>query len=352
MAKQSAHLTSGVIPIDGRLWPFSRKTALLAIPAVLLVLLLGVALMRVTMSWPPTSSDSLVLTGILILSLIPLLLVVVDMVATRGGALELPFVKLSFAAAMAPVPAATIAANIGVPGEPISDSGSQRILDSMSKAVASDIVVVDLEMGHAWWETRLVVLCAGAVRQRHPAVIVFVATEQEMPRRFEGWARPDALLSLLLGSKAEYQQSYMEAQVAAAQWAVVTPPAVGYGGAPAPIGASPLALKGAGIVPFVNGKPNPMALEQFLALSLGDYETQPVHVNLALLKGAYAAVLHIGAIDRSSSADTQTEAFLESDEPYMAITASHQYVGLLPRMVGQNSLLRAILQKDQAAARG
>ncbi|HEV2415919.1 MAG TPA: hypothetical protein VGX27_14035 [Candidatus Dormibacteraeota bacterium] len=345
---RAAQVTAGVAPMENRLWPFSRRMALLAIPIVLLILALAVALMRATMNWPPTSSDSLVLTGILILSLIPLVLVVVDMIAMRGGALELPFVKLSFAASMTPVQAATIAANIGVPGVRILDSDSVKILDSMSKATSSDIVVIDLETGRAWWETRLLVLSAGAIRLGHPGVIVFVATEEETPRRFQGWARPDALLPLLLDAYPGYRQSYLDAQVAGAQWASVTPPPPN---TPPmiPLGASPLAIQGANAAPFINGQPNPMAIEQFLAISLGQYEENPVRVTLTHLRGEYAAALHTEAIDRSWPPDRQTDAFLASDAPYMAITDSGRYLGLLPRMVGQTTLLRAILERERTA---
>jgi hypothetical protein len=349
MATPVRQSTPRVAPMDNRLWPFTRRTALLAIPIVLITLAFAVALMRTTMHWPPSSSDSLVLPGILILSLIPLLLVVVDMIAMRGGALELPFVKINFAAEMAPVQSVTITANIGVPGEPIYDSGSQRILDAMGKAVSNDIVVINLEMGYAWWETRLLVLCAGAVRLRHPSVIVFVGTEHESADRFQGWARPDALLPLLLESKPEYRQSYLDAQVASAQWAVVTPPARSGQYAAPPPGAIPLAVTGANVAPFINGQLNEMAMEQFLAIALGQFEASPVPINVLYLKGAFAAVLHPENIDRSWPPAQQMEAFLVSDSPYMAITDSGRYLGLLPRLVGQSSVLRALLDREQKA---
>jgi hypothetical protein len=49
---------------------------------------------------------------------------------------------------------------IGIPGISINTSTSEQILNTLRTAVSSDIFVVDVESGHAWWERRLVVWCA------------------------------------------------------------------------------------------------------------------------------------------------------------------------------------------------
>ncbi len=334
-----------------RLWPYDRRLALLAPFVVLIVLGAALGLTRRASGWPPSSSDNLVLTGIFVFSLIPVVLIVIDLVATRGGSVKVAGVEINIVAAITPTQSVTIAPNIGVPGEPIYDSTSTRILDAIRQAVSSDIVTIDLETGRAWWETRLLVLCAGAVRLRRPGVIVFLATEAEAPRQFQGWAHPEPLLALLLASNPGYRQSYRDARVATAQWSVVTPPGPGMQSPPVPPDANMLARLGGSVAPFTNGELNEMAMEQFLALALGQFEGHPLEINLGHLKGALASPLHTEAIDRNWAPEQQTVAFLSSDSPYIALTERGRYVGLLPRIMGQNSILRAIVERDQVAAR-
>ena len=52
--------------------------------------------------------------------------------------------------------------------------------------MASEIAVIDLEDGQAWWETRLLVLLAGAVRLKKPDKIVFLGTDAEIVDCFQG----------------------------------------------------------------------------------------------------------------------------------------------------------------------
>src|SRR5262245_62004215 len=91
--------------------------------------------------------------------------------------------KISLAAVRMPT-------NIGgTPGQPISDSDTSSILDSLRQASSSDVIIIDLGSGGEWWETRLLVLLAGAARLRHPEIVVFVATDGGVARAFQRWAR-------------------------------------------------------------------------------------------------------------------------------------------------------------------
>jgi hypothetical protein len=118
------------------------------------------------MAW--AGSDALLLTGVLVLSLLPLGLSLLDVLASRGGSLEYAGLKIDFAAVIKSAPSVTLAPNIGVPGVPVPDSASASILDTLRTAVANDIVVVDLGDGRAWWETRLLVLSSGGARLGRP----------------------------------------------------------------------------------------------------------------------------------------------------------------------------------------
>jgi hypothetical protein len=59
-------------------------------------------------------------------------------------------------------------------GQLLDDSGTVQILETLRAAVRHQVAVVDLDDGTAWWETRLLVLCAGAARQGRPNAIVFL----------------------------------------------------------------------------------------------------------------------------------------------------------------------------------
>src|SRR5262249_41085945 len=151
-----------------RLWPFHHGLALVAMPVILAVLVVGVVLSSRLLSRPTPASEGIVLNGELILSVVPLGLSVLDVVLERGGTLELVGVKLNIAqVAASPLAAVRMPTNIGgTPGQPISDSDTSSILDSLRQSSSSDVIIIDLGSGGEWWETRLLVLLAGAVRLR------------------------------------------------------------------------------------------------------------------------------------------------------------------------------------------
>ena len=64
----------------------------------------------------------------------------------------------------------------------------------------------------AWWETRLLVLLAGAVRHKK---IVFVGKDANMDRRFQGWSYVDDLLPQLVTAHPQYARSLESAWAAA-----------------------------------------------------------------------------------------------------------------------------------------
>jgi hypothetical protein len=97
-----------------RLWPFHHGLALVAMPVILAVLVVGVVLSSRLLSWPTPASEGIVLTGVLILSVVPLGLSVLDVVLERGGTLELVGVKLNIAqVAASPLAAVRMPTNIG-----------------------------------------------------------------------------------------------------------------------------------------------------------------------------------------------------------------------------------------------
>jgi hypothetical protein len=331
-----------------RLWPFSQGMALFAIPIILTVLIVAVVLSNRFLSWPPEASEGLVLTGALILSFVPLGLSIFDSVLERGGTLELAGIKLNIAQVAAPPFAAVrMPTNIsGIPGQPISDSDTSSILDSLRQASVSDVIIVDLGSGGEWWETRLLVLLAGAVRLRHPEIVVFVATDGGVARAFQGWARPDDLFPLLLAADPRYARSYWVATSAASQWALDPPPVV-------PALPPPVAFQGlAAMHDWMRYKPgtqdqrNEFSLEQALAADLGatvEMQATPAGMTIHRLLMLFRPVLRTLAIDETDPGEKQLKEFLASLEPYVATTHGREYHRLVSRVTGLNAIMRSII---------
>jgi hypothetical protein len=295
--------------------------------------------------WPAPEREGLLLTGALILSIVPVALSVLDLLIERGGAVEAIGIKLNFTRVVgAPLATLTMPANLGgTPGQAIADSGTSSILDALQQARSSDIVVVDLEAGTAWWETRLLVLLAGAVRLRHPELVVFIATDHGVPHAFQGWARPDDLFPLLLASDQRYQTSYWEAQAAASQWSLEPPPLVG----PA---VSPIVFQGlAGARNWMRYRPgtqlrNELATEQALQDSLGAFEPPPAGITIERLVSMFRSVLRTFSLDETQPGDTQLKAFLENSDPYIALTRGREYQRIVSRAAGLTAVVRSMIE--------
>src|SRR5262245_59299532 len=163
---------------DRKFWPYKPRVSAVSSLVILIGLLLIIGILRAKAQWPSEKSENLVLIGVLLFSLLPLLLALVDIIIERGGVIEYSGVKIDFSVVrQIGMPGVTIPVNIGVRGAPFTDSGTSQILDALKQAMSAGIVIIDLEEGQAWWETRLLVLLAGAARLGKPEKIVFVGTD-------------------------------------------------------------------------------------------------------------------------------------------------------------------------------
>jgi hypothetical protein len=346
------------------LWPFPHGWALVAVPVILAGLVVGIVLSSRLLSWPAPASEGIVLTGALILSVVPLALSVLDVVLERGGTLELAGIKLNIAqVAVSSLAAVRMPTNIGgTPGQPITDSDTSSILDSLRQASSSDVIIIDLGSGGEWWETRLLVLLAGAVRLRHPEIVVFVATDGGVARAFQGWARPDDLFPLLIAADPRYARSYWTAIVAASQWALDPPPPL----APPPTlppDAPPVPFQGLANdhswIRYLKGtataaQRNDLAAEQALAFDLGttlEMPTRPAGITIDRLTMLFHQVLRKFSIDETDPGDKQLEEFLGSTEPYVATTRGREYQRLVSRSTGLNAIVRSIIDAWPSQAR-
>ena len=72
--------------------------------------------------------------GIVLLSLIPMLLVVLEGIASSGGTVEVGAVKIAMTAAAKSQRLVVVPRNAGQPGMPLADSGSTQILDALKNS--------------------------------------------------------------------------------------------------------------------------------------------------------------------------------------------------------------------------
>jgi hypothetical protein len=298
-----------------------------------------------------------VLIGILLFSLLPILLSLVDAFIGRGGTIKVAGVEINFAQVkQLGTPEFSVPANIGVPGEPVNDSSTSEILDSLKQATANEVVIIDLEEGQAWWETRLLVLLVGAVRLKKPEKVVFLGRDAKVDKYFQGWGYASELLSCLMLAHPQYLRSYYAAQAAARQWELVEPVNPVDPNYPTQNPGQPPSIQ-PGLatqhpwMAFDNttGLPNPLLAEQLLASDLGEKVEQKEgakRISLVRLEELFRPVLHKESIDQTLPAECQINEFFNGDAAYIALTQNGKYTTLVSRLTVLNSIVRTLIEKE------
>jgi hypothetical protein len=204
------------------------------------------------------------------------------------------------------------------------------VLASLEGAVNNEVITVDLEDGLAWWETRLLVLLAGAVRLGRPRAVVLLGTLAGRNQQFLGWAYPHGLFHRLLHSDQQYLNLYYTAKSTANQWALVAPGVV-----PNPP-LTGLAYQYSWMM-FNSGSVNEFAEEQVLASELGTkieqlQLPQGRTISTVRLKDLFAAFLNTETIDQEAPGEDQLRQFATGDGEYIAVSRAGQYVQLVRRV--------------------
>jgi hypothetical protein len=333
----------------GSFWPWSSRAAVLAVPGILVVLLVLLSVTRAIADWPSDTSEGAVLAGLLLLALLPLLLVLLGTLA-GGGSVEAFGVRIRFAEASRARQEVTVPPRLGLqPGMTLNDSSTAKILDTLRDATHSDVAVLDLEEGTAWWETRLAVLCAGAARLGRPKAIAFVATVGGTQRVFKGWAPPEDLLRGLLAKRQDLRAAYERARAVHRQWELAIPPEPN-----APPGTPPTLPfpigpdTGVQWAVFPDGsRPSRLAAEQILALHVGPIEDQKAHgvITTTRLVELFDPMLRTRSVDldQDDSHATWAQTILSTTDQFVAMTNGQRYAGLLPRDAAVNDILRAVV---------
>ncbi len=267
-----------------------------------------------------------VLLGIAVLGVLPILLVVLEGLAAGGGSIEVGKVKVALTAAASAQSLVVVPRNV-TQQQNVGGSGSEQIIDALRKARAAKVVVVDLEDGHAWWESRLLILASGAVRLGRPEVIVFTATQGGRRDQFVGWAHPVDLVDRLLQANPDFNSAFQTAM------GLADAARIAHSGQLAPPAGAANVLQNKNFIihpPGAEGL-NPFLEEQLLADGLGPTETTPREIGTGRLDDLFDPVLHRSSVDRT---DLEAEWFrkaLRSADEYVAVTDSGRYVALMTR---------------------
>jgi hypothetical protein len=339
-------------------WPFTPKVSIITAVVVLLALLLITSLLRTYTGWPADSSGNTVLIGIFIVSLLPIVLAILNVVIERGGTIGYGDLKIDFSKIeQLSNSGFTVPANIGVRGQYVADSGTSNILETLRAATASGVAVIDLEDGHAWWETRLLVLLAGADRLKKPDKIVFTATVEAKQQIYLGWARPGDLLEQLLKEDPRYLKSFYAARAAAAQWALLgpltpLPPTNYYSIPPAPPWMQGILALNHSWMAFstITGLPNELLTEQLLQHDLGETienKGEARHINIVHLDEVFSPVLIKKQIDKNWGNQEQTNALFAAEEPFIAITENAKYSAIVSTQSLYNEVLRGMMDNKK-----
>jgi hypothetical protein len=211
-----------------RLWPWPTSTAVLATIASLVALFVIFAVIRATTDWPASEHEGWVVLGIALLSVVPIVLLILDVTARNSGQVSVLGVSLSFASASqeaaTTVRTETLDANLGNDSADVIERSSLPVVvKALRSARDLDVTVVDLRAGATWWESRLFILVAGAAQRGRPSAIAFVGDGNGERRQFVGWAPPTALLRLHVASDEALATALRVARAENQQWAMGAP---------------------------------------------------------------------------------------------------------------------------------
>lgn len=346
---------------ERKLWPFGTRSALITAVAILIGLPILTAVLQETLDWPSAQSETEILIGILVLTLLPIILILLDLVAERGGTIEYRGIKVDFSQSRSVATTGiTVPPNIGVPGQAVTDSSSPQILDALRQATASDLVVIDLEGGQAWWETRLMVLLSGAERLGRPDKIVFVGTEGGKEQQFQGWAYSRDLFYRLSNAHPEWEPIVQAARAANRQWELVEPvnlippevPWSPFNQAPKPARSLPwfrtLAKNNAWMAfQSYTGLYNELFAEQVLQSELGrevEQKEGPRGISLVRLEDLFRSILITDELDLNWTTDKQLTTALDADAPFVALTQNGKYSALVSKLSLLNEVVKSLVK--------
>ena len=147
----------------------------------------------------------------MLIGLLPVILLVLGSVSTvKAAGVEVTFaaVQRAVRAADEATVRATLSDNLGAPPGTVLDTSGDTIIQALQAAVNNDVVVVSLGDGDEWWETRLLLLAAGATRLGHPRGRRLHSNPRREGRPVPRLGDPGRLLRTHLSSHVQWREPY------------------------------------------------------------------------------------------------------------------------------------------------
>jgi hypothetical protein len=351
-----------VSDVTERLWPYSRRAALGAVPLIWIAGALIMLALNKYFGWPDSGAVKFVVPAVALVGFLPLVLMLVDFAASSRAVLDIKGVKIDFSQEVAVSQAFGLPDNIGIPGAVVTDSSPMQIIDALEQATQSAVAVLDVKEGNAWWVTRLLALCAGAVRSGRPSAIVFIGMKENANGSFLGWADPNALLRAVIEDKTDYEITYHRAASIAAQVIAF------HGMELAPTVFMPP------LPPATVGQPQPVALhsdvsryacqdayvsrgaaafEQILMDQLAlKHENPPDRLTLGRLNHLFEHCLYRDVIDLAQPGDKQFLAVLRAKAQFIALMKQDRFLGLIKAETGQRFVLEQLFSQENKRRSG
>ena len=332
-----------------RLWPYSKRVALIVIPIIWAVAAVMLLVSSQYLGWPDAGSAKITVPIVALLGFFPLGLVLVDFAVSSRAVLDIKGVKIDFSQQERSSQSFGLPDNIGIPGAVVTDSSPMKIIDALEHATQSEVAVIDIKDGNAWWVTRLLALCAGAVRSGCPNAIVFVGMKEGSNGSFLGWAEPKSLLTAILKDREDYYSTYHHAESIAMQL-------VAFHGTD--LLPNQLQLPGFGPTLILHQDVNRYAydpeyvklgqasFEQILMDQLAQkHENPPDRLTLGRLNHLFEHCLHRDVINLSDPGDKQILSMLRAKGDFVALMKQDRYVGLLKAEIGQRVVLEQLFSQ-------
>lgn len=342
--------------VTERLWPYSRRAALVAIPLIWIAGALIIIAVNKYFGWPDSGAVKFVVPAAAIAGFLPLVLMLVDFAASSRAILDIKGVKIDFSREVAASQAYGLPDNIGISGAVVSDLHPMQIIDALEEATQSAVVVLDLKEGNAWWVTRLLALCAGAVRSGRPSAIVFMGMKESSGGSFLGWADPNALLRAVLEDKSDYKKQYhlaasISAQVIAFRGTELVPTVCLPPIPPANAGRQVTVALHSDVSRYASREEyvrlGPAAFEQILMDQLAlKCERPPDRLTLGRLNHLFEHCLHRDVIDLAQPGDKQFLAVLRAKAQFIALMKQDQFLGLIKAETGQQFVLEQLFSQE------
>ncbi|HME38792.1 MAG TPA: hypothetical protein VKG63_07500 [Steroidobacteraceae bacterium] len=351
---------------SNRLWPYGLGPALGAMPAIWILSALVFYLTAHFLSWPAAGAEATLLYFSLAASAIPTALMLLDFIAMRGGKIGSKWLNVDFGktiteGGLQSRNSLALSDNILAAQDKANDSAGTKLLDTLRRATASEIVYLNLGDGESWWTTRLLTLCAGAQGITSLKAIVFIARVENKERTYVGWATPRDVLTGILNDRTDYRPFFQKAVRIARQLSVFggpsellmpqfnLPPPV-----PPPAGQpifttpqSTLYHPQVAASQYSYDDNDSVMLAKITLDLLTPLEGTPDRLTLSRLQQLLTPYLHTDAVDRAWSNRKQLDKFLEATAPYVALTRNGVYEGMLRSELGARAMLRELFRESQ-----